>query len=644
LPSRAQSADLDQRLHDLEYALSLHRDLVLSAQRTILSIHASPAWSLFCRLNQIRNRLLPPHSLRRRLLRGMFTPLARLARFAQSADVRPRFPSISRGYAAWIRKHEPTRLELQGQRQSTFACQPHISILAPVHQARPRQLRAMLQSVLDQTYPRWQLCLVVGSDSDWRVHELLAQFHGRDPRLRMLRVAPDPRSAAALNAVLETTDGEFITLLSPADSLAPFAFFEVVRELNQNPQADFLYSDEDCLSRGRRKRPLFKPNWSPDTLESHNYIGGMLVLRRALVEQAGGFRAGFEEDTHYDLVLRASARAGRIAHLPQVLYHRRKRPAGSPSTETMPGRALADHFRRQGNRAEVKSTLHPEVFEVKRSLSRRPLVSILIPNKDNAGVLARCVASVRRSTYEAYELIIVDNNSREADTFAAYDRLTQAANVCLLTWPGPFNYAAINNRAAEAAAGEILLFLNNDVEVITPDWMERLLEHALRPEIGAVGAMLYYPDDTVQHAGIVLGGPLGCGHLLRHWPRGSAGYANRLAAVQNVSAVTGACLMTRKAVFEEVRGFDELFAVGFNDLDLCLKMRRCGYRVVWTPHAELYHYECTTRGRDITPEKLARARYEQALFETKWADVLQVGDACYNTNLTLDREDCTLRG
>jgi GT2 family glycosyltransferase len=368
----------------------------------------------------------------------------------------------------------------------------------------------------------------------------------------------------------------------------------------------------------------------------------MVVVRRALLEAIGGFRSGCDGAEDYDLVLRATAQARKIIHVSQVLYHTRLGAATS-TPEAGARRALEQHLDHVGVSAVVRPGLRSGTFEVRYRHGERPRVSIIIPNKDYPEGLAQCIDSIRRSTYAPYEIILVENHSVLAETFACYERLQALADVRLLHWQQPFNYAAINNFAVAHARGDVLLFLNNDVQVINADWLERMLEHALRPEVGAVGAKLYYPDDTVQHAGVVIGLREILGHVHRHFPRDSAGYAQRLVVVQNVSAVTGACLMTRKKVFQEVQGFDEEFALDFNDIDLCLKMRKHGYRIIWTPHAELYHFESKTRGYAVTQAQKIRFLRDTSLFHALWASEFRNGDPHYNPNLTHDREDFSLR-
>ena len=401
---------------------------------------------------------------------------------------------------------------------------------------------------------------------------------------------------------------------------------------------------------GRRVDPCFKPDWSPDTLRSHNYVCHLLVLRWELMTRLGGIRPGFDGAQDYDLVLRASEQARAIAHIPQVLYHWRMHSqstaANSDSKRYLVEagrRALAEHLARMQTPASVVEGPLPGTYRVIYRLPRQPLVSILIPNRDSVQMLGRCLDSIASSSYAHYEVLILENFSEHEETFTYYRQLERRGNVRIVPWTKPFNYAAVNNFGALHAHGELLLFLNNDVEAINPDWLEWMVKHAQRPEVGAVGAKLLYADDTIQHAGIVLGMGGVAGHAHVRFPREADGYLGGLRVTQNCSAVTGACLMTRRAVFEEAGGFDEGFVLAFNDVDLCLQIRALGYRVLWTPEAELYHLESKTRGYEDTSEKMARFGREYRLFLAKWERYLRNGDPYYNPNFRLDRGDYALR-
>jgi GT2 family glycosyltransferase len=644
-----------------ELLVQTHRQLAQS-QATVQTIYASRGWKWLTRYYRVRNLLLPAGSRRRRVLATVLKTVKKLAggrsqdpgvRSQESApsltpapclltpDPGPSIHAADPAYARWIERYEPGAAELNRQRQVRFAREVRLSLLVPQGDAPEPLLEALLRSLLDQTYANWEMVIV---RTDAGAPEPAAP--ARAANVKILSLSAGASAAERSNAALVAATGEYVALLQAGDALAPFALFEIVQALNHHPDADFLYSDEDWRTEtgGLRADPHFKPDWSPDTLRSHNYLGQLAVFSRLLLEQAGGLGDGLDGGDNYDLVLRVSERAGRIVHLPRVLYHRRGPKDEAKGRDEAACKALAEHLHRLGLAAEVRPGLRPDTYQVAHSLPARPLVSVIIPNRDSPEMLARCIDSLGRSSYPETETIIVENGSQQPETFACYRRLAgQWPWLRLLTWDKPFNYAAINNFAAKEATGDVLLFLNNDVQVINPDWLERLLEHVLRPAVAAAGAKLYYPDHTIQHAGIIVGRDHGPCHNLVFADGNAAGYGQRLVTVQNVSAVTGACLMTRKAVFAEVGGFEEAFAVAFNDIDYCLKLRRRGYLVVWTPFAQLYHFESVTRGYLDTPVEKAKNQHELRLFQEKWQPLLPSVDPYYNPNLTLGRPDCSLR-
>jgi GT2 family glycosyltransferase len=614
---------------------------------------------------RIQDRFLPMHTRRRRWFRTVVRMAMRGAKKAyrrisgREADMligketlgAPEVALDLVQYARWIQKHEPSLAALQQQRTTAFARRPTISIVMPTYNTPAPFLAAVIDSVLAQTYPHWELCVADGNSSaDW-VRPMLEQYAAKDARIKLQFLDANRGIAGNTNAGLALATGEFVALLDHDDTLAPFALFEVVKTINNQPEADLIYSDEDKLDEtGRRVEPCFKPDWSPDTLRSHNYICHLLVLRQTLLATLGGVREGFDGAQDYDLVLRASEQARRIAHIPKVLYHWRmhqQSTAFNTKSKTYiveaGCKALGEHLERMRTPARVLPTSLHGAYRVIYHLPQQPLVSILIPNRDSAAMLSRCVESLARSSYANYELVILENNSTQDDTLSYYRQLEGQGNVRILPWKKPFNYAAVNNYGAAQARGDVLLFLNNDVEAINPDWLEWMVKHALRPEVGAVGAKLLYADDTIQHAGIVVGMGGVAGHVHLRFPRDAEGYMQRLRVTHNCAAVTGACLMTRRAVFEQCGGFDESFVLAFNDVDLCLQIQALGYRVIWTPEAELYHLESKTRGYEDTPEKQARFSREYRLFVTKWGQYLKTGDPYYNPNFRLDRSDYALR-
>ncbi|GAK56593.1 glycosyl transferase family 2 [Candidatus Vecturithrix granuli] len=556
-------------------------------------------------------------------------------------------------YYEWILRNEPDAAALELQRQTRFAYQPRISLITPTYNTPETFLIEMIQSVLAQTYSNWELCLADGASHAPYIKELLARYARQDARIKVIFLPENLGIAGNSNAAITLASGEWIGLLDHDDVLAPFALIEIVKYLNQRPDTEYLYSDEDRLSEdgAMRHAPQFKPDWSPDTLRSTNYPTHFSVFKRALLERVGGFRPGFDGSQDYDLILRATEQAREIGHIPKVLYHWRMhenslaRDALSKTyTYNAAQKALQDHLLRIGMSGIVENAGILGFYKITYTLKISPLVSIIIPNQDHASDLKRCLHSIlKKSSYRNFEILLVENGSKKPETFAIYDQFTSEANVHLLEWQHPFNYAAVNNFAAQQAAGEVLLFLNNDTQVITPDWLERMLEHAIRPEIGAVGAKLYYPDGTIQHAGVILGIHGSAAHGHQGFPANAPGYMGRLNIVHNVSAVTGACLMLRREIFQEIGGFDERYPFAFNDIDLCLKIRQKNYLVIYTPYAELYHDESMSRGYDDHLEKYHRFKQDTRLFQEQWQHILDRGDPYYNPNLTLDREDFSIK-
>ncbi len=560
--------------------------------------------------------------------------------------------SSNEKYKLWIKKNEPVEIELSRQKEFNFTHRPMISIVVTVYNAPPFFLKEMLASVLNQTYPHWELCVADCGSSIPQTREALMDYGARDKRIKIKSLGENKGIAGNSNEALSLATGDYVAFLDHDDTLAPFALFEIVRAINETPEADFIYSDEDLMSENGKIRfePHFKPDWSPDNLRSCNYITHLTVIKKELLTKSGWFREGFEGSQDYDLILRATETAGRIVHIPKVLYHWRLHKdscAGRPDVKFYAyesgEKALADHLLRTGMEGTIEDGPSPGLYKIAYRIDN-PKVSIIIPSKDHAEDLNNCIKSILgKSTYKNYEIIIVENGSVEDKTRRLYDELERINNIKIKKWVGPFNYSSVNNHAALFASGEVLLFLNNDTEVIGADWLEKMIEHAERKDVGAVGAKLYYRDGTVQHAGVILGAGGQVLHPHRFFSSEAFGYRARLKIVQDVSAVTGACLMMRKEVFEEIGGFDEGYEISFGDIDLCLKIREKGYLVLWTPIAELYHQELKTRGYDDTAEKRERVKREEVLFLAKWNNVLEKGDPYYSPNLTQDKEDYSIR-
>jgi GT2 family glycosyltransferase len=528
---------------------------------------------------------------------------------------------------------------------------PRISVLLPVYNTPQSWLRRAIDSVRGQSYPGWELCIADDASTDPEVRRLVSAYAAADERIRVVYRDENGHIAAASNSALELATGEFVALLDHDDELAPDALAWFVAEVQRHPDAAILYSDEDRLDEwGRPFDPHFKPDWNPDLFFSQNYLCHLTMLRTALVRQVGGFRLETAGAQDYDLFLRCIRRCGaeQIRHIPRVLYHWRA-GAGSTSRDlaaknfASPAglKALRDYFVTIDPRISVQPGSGATTYRVVYPLPERPpRVSLVIPTRDGATVLRRCLDSLRALTeYSDYEVIIVNNGSIEPATFALFAELREDPRIRVIDFPGAFNYAAINNLASELATGEVLGLLNNDLEIIAPQWLTAMVRHAMRPDVGAVGAKLYYPNGRIQHGGVVLGLLGIANHAHQFLPRGHGGYFGRLQVVQNVAAVTGACLVVRRELYREVGGLDATnLPVAYNDIDFCLRLRAAGYRTVWTPEAELLHYESVSRGRDSTGANRTRLDRESAFMRQRWGALLE-HDPYYNPNLSLRHRD-----
>ena len=556
------------------------------------------------------------------------------------------------GYEAWIARHKADKRTLRKQKHTAFAKKPLISIVIPLYRTPLPYLKELLESVRRQSYENWQLCLADGSPDD-KAKEFIEKHYGREKRIIYRKLEQNGGISINTNEAIALAKGEYIMLCDHDDTLEPDALYEIVKVINDT-DADVIYTDEDKVSMDGRHYfdPNFKPDFNLFRLRENNYICHIFVVKKSLTDEIGLLRSEFDGAQDFDFILRCCEKAKKITHIPKILYHWRchmDSTAADPSSKAYAyeaGRkAVREHYQRLGIDAKVEMTERPGWYRSHLKIQGNPVISVIIPNKDHVDDLELCLFSMtRKSTYRNYEILIVENNSEKEETFEYYRKLPDRyPKTRVLTWDKEFNYSAINNFAAKEAKGEYLLFLNNDVEILTPDWIEEMLQNCQQENVAAVGAKLYYPDDTIQHAGVVLGLGGIAGHIMCRASREDPGYFGRMISVQEISAVTAACMMVKKADFDEAGGFDETFRVAFNDIDLCMKFRAAGKKIVFTPYAELYHYESKSRGLEDTPEKQFRFDKEVKRFQEKWAQQLEMGDPYYSPNLSVTEGDCSLR-
>jgi GT2 family glycosyltransferase/SAM-dependent methyltransferase len=679
----AERERLTSSLSEREACLQEQRDRGATLQRAVeakdkviaeitfhlLAVQRTIGWKLLERVRRIRDGWLPAGSRRWRIygtgcrvievlldegIRACVNKTSwklRQACWHQRMTVTPPTRTVQQDrhdnpdshYQVWLQHHQLTAHQITEMKAAmdAFSYMPLVSILTPVYNTEERWLRRAIESVRGQMYFHWELCLVNDGSTTPHVVRILDEYAAIDARIKVRQLPRNEGIASASLHALSLASGEFVGLLDHDDELSEDAVFEVVKRLNEDRSLDLLYSDEDKLDpEGRRVEPFFKCSWSPDLLLSMNYITHFSVFRRSVLDTIGGFRRGFDGSQDYDLLLRVTERTDKIAHIPRILYHWRKSlgsTAGSPSAK--PAAYEAGHRALEGalSRRHVEGTvasMAPGRYVVRYRLRSKPLVSIIIPTRDRYELLSQCVKSVEEKTsYTHFEIVVLDNDSIEPDTLAYLEAITERWRVHRCS--GSFNFSRINNLGVAQAKGDYLLFLNNDTQVVRADWLDAMLEHAQRPEVGAVGAKLLYPDGRIQHAGVVLGIGGVAGHAFKHVPSGAPNYFDLADVVRNCSAVTAACMMVPRRVFEEVDGFDERFRVAFNDIDLCLRIRQRGYLIVYSPLALLYHYESASRGKLHPPE-------DEELMWRLWGQTIRAGDPYYSPNLTQSREDWSL--
>ena len=551
----------------------------------------------------------------------------------------------------------PSAAERKKEETTVFPKDVTFSILVPLYNTPERFLREMIESVMTQTYGKWELCLADGSDDAHAfVGRICQEYRQKDSRIKYQKLAKNEGISGNTNECYKMATGNYIALFDHDDLLHPCVLFAYMQAICEK-DADYIYCDEATFKGNSINHMItmhFKPDYAPDNLLANNYICHFSVFSRELLESGELFRSQFDGSQDHDMILRLTAKAKHIVHIPRILYYWRSHKgsvASSIDAKTYAINAakgaVADRLTRLGYKNfEIESTrAFATIFRIKYELTSRPLVSIIIPNKDHVDDLSRCVESIiNLSTYDNYEIVIVENNSETAEIKTYYEEISRHPRVQVVEYKGDFNYSKINNFGVQYAKGEYLLLLNNDTEVITPDWMEELLMYAMRKDVGVVGAKLYYPDKTIQHAGIVIG--LGAhrtaGHTHYRIPEANVGYMGRLCYAQDVTAVTGACMMVSKALYEELGGLDESFTVALNDVDFCLRVREKGLLNIFTPFAELYHYESKSRGSDKKDDRALRYQQESDRFRVKWADALAKGDPYYNPNFSLDHSDFTV--
>jgi len=552
-------------------------------------------------------------------------------------------------YIKWIEKNEQ-QYEIIDNRLIEY--KPLISIIMPTYNTEIKWLRKAIDSVLNQSYSNWELCITDDASSSEETVKTLKKYDRKYANIKVKYRTKNGHISKASNDALALAKGEYVAFLDHDDTLAVNALYEVVKVINNEPNIKLIYSDEDKIDAlDKRFDPHFKSDWNPDMFYSQNYISHLLIIKKDILNKTEKFRIGYEGSQDYDLLLQCLKfiKNDEIYHISKVLYHWRA-IEGSTALDSNQKKyttdagikALKYHFKNQAN-IGISQGLLLNTYKVNYEIENNPLVSIIIPTKDQYLLLETCIVSIlEKSDYKNYEIIIVDNQTSELESLAYLDSLKSIPNIKVLNYDKPFNYAAINNYAVGHTKGEFIAFLNNDIEVTSSKWLSEMLQHAQREEIGVVGAKLYYPDMTIQHAGVILGIGGVAGHAHKYFDQEAHGYFSRLKIIQNYSALTAACIVIKKSIFQEVAGFEENLEVAFNDIDLSLKVLEKGYRNLWTPYAKLIHHESKSRGLENTPEKKARFDREILLMKEKWG-VKLLEDKCYNNNLTLKSENFSLK-
>lgn len=555
-------------------------------------------------------------------------------------------------YQIWIEKNEPTKEELQEQKNTKFKINPKISIIIPMYNTPVNFFEELVDNLIGQTYSNWELCLADGSPEE---NKELEKIYKKDERIKYKFIDENKGIAGNTNEALSLVTGDFVALLDHDDLLPLFSLYEIVKCINENPDAEFIYTDEDKFEKlgGKRYDPYFKSDFAPDTLRANNFICHFSVFKKELMDKLGGFRSEYDGAQDYDILLRMSEETNKIVHIPKILYHWRVHALSTakaggtakPYAYEAGIKAIQDHINRLGLKGTVEQGNTLGTYKINYEVIGNPKVSIIIPNKDYINTLKVCLNSLKKlTTYENYEIIVVENNSEESETFEYYKKIDGKDKIKVVYFPEKeFNYSKIINFGVKNSTGDYIIQLNNDTELMTPNWIQEMLGFAQREDVGAVGVELFYPDNTIQHAGIIIGIGGVAGHVFKNLPKGIHGYFSKDAMIQNLSAVTAACIMTPKSIYDDVDYMDEKFKVAFNDVDFCLKIREKGKLIVYNPFVQFKHYESKSRGFEDTPEKKERFQAEIDRFHDKWQSVLDKGDPYYNINLRLDNDQCAIR-
>lgn len=554
-------------------------------------------------------------------------------------------------YETWMKLNDPSREELEKQRNTKFDITPKMSVIVPMYNTPVNFFSELVDYMIKQTYENWELCLADGSPEKNKEIEEICK---KDERIKYNFLGKNLGISGNTNEALKMATGDYISLLDHDDIIPENCLYEVVKAINEDPSIEFIYTDEDKITTMDKPRfdPYFKPDFAIDTLRANNYICHFSTFRKDLMDKLGGFRDKYNGAQDYDIIIRMAETAKNIKHIPKILYHWRvhELSTAKPGATAKPYafeagiKVLQDHLERVGLEGKVNHGVTLGSYKITYKIKGNPKISIIIPNKDYVSTLETCLKSIEKSTYKNYEIIVVENNSTEPETFEYYKKIDGKNKIKVVYYPEKeFNYSAIINFGVRNATGEYIVQLNNDIEVMTKDWLEEMLMFAQRDDVGAVGVELYYPDKTIQHAGIIIGIGGVAGHVFRNVPMNTHGYFSKDSTIQNLSAVTAACIMTKKSIYEEVGYMDEGFKVAFNDVDFCLKIRETGKLIVYNPFAKLWHYESKSRGYEDTQEKRERFKGEIDRFNEKWQDFLDKGDPYYNINLRLDNDQYAIK-